>query len=352
MANAEHLEILNSGVEHWNKWKKNTQLEDIDLSEAKLSGAKLFEVDLSGVNLSNVDLSGADLFNANMPGADLYKANLSKCDLSGVNFDEADLCGANLTEAYMYRAYLYGADLSHADLSGSDLNEVNFCETKLENTNFRECIMNSTIFGLTDLSSCFGLSTVQVEGQCIIDFQTLRTSKNLPKSFLLKIGLPELYIDYLPEFYMDALNLYPAFLSHSHFNKPFARKLYEALIAKGVNVFFDEKKLKPGDDFYEGLSKGIDYYDKMILVCSKESLTESWWVDREIDRVLAKERKLMKERGYRVNLLIPIRIDDYIFEWQGAKKEEILRYLIGDFREWENEEKFGYCLEMYADLTV
>ncbi len=158
---------------------------------------------------------------------------------------------------------------------------------------------------------------------------------------------------YLPEFYMDALTLYPVFLSHSWENKPFARKLYEALIAKGVNVFFDEKKLKPGDDFYESLSKGIEHYDKMILVCSKESLTESWWVDREIDRLLAKERELMKERGHRINLLIPIMIDDYIFEWQGAKKEEIKRYLIGDFREWENEEKFEKALtELIHALNV
>ena len=126
-------------------------------------------------------------------------------------------------------------------------------------------------------------------------------------------------------------------------NKPFARKIYEALIAKGVNVFIDEKKLKPGDDFYESLSKGIEHYDKMVLVCSKESL-ESWWVDREIDRVLAKESELMKERGKRIILLIPIMIDDFIFEWKGAKKEEIKRYLIGDFREWENEEKFEKAL--------
>jgi hypothetical protein len=143
---------------------------------------------------------------------------------------------------------------------------------------------------------------------------------------------------------MDSLTYYPVFLSHSWENKDFARKLYDALIAKGVGVFFDEKKIRPGDDFYESLSQGIEYYDKMILVCSKASLSESWWVDREIDRVLAKERELMKERGKRINLLIPIMVDNFVFEWEGAKKEEIRRYRIGDFREWKDEGKFESAL--------
>ncbi len=140
------------------------------------------------------------------------------------------------------------------------------------------------------------------------------------------------------------MNLYPVFLSHSWENKAFARKLYEALIAKGVSVFFDEKKMKPGDDLYESISKGITNYDKMILVCSKESLSESWWVDRELDRILEKERGLSKERGKRINLLIPITIDDFIIQWDGAKGAEVRRYVVGDFKEWEDDAKFEKAL--------
>lgn len=359
MANAEHLEILESGVKHWNAWRKKNKhtvpaLSKVNLSNANLSNADLSNADLSNAILYRANLSNSDLHKSNLSNADLYannlaRANLSHANLYFANLNRADLSNANLSHADLSNARLsianlFNANLCHADLSNADLTRANLSHTILTKTRFNDCNLSETIFGLSDLSTCFGLNSVQVRGECIIDFQTLRASKNLPKSFLLKIGLPDLYIDYLPEFYMDALTLYPAFLSHSWENKPFARKLYEALIAKGVNVFFDEKKLKPGDDFYENLSKGIEHYDKMILVCSRESLTESWWVDREIDRLLAKERDLMKERGHRVNLLIPIMIDDYIFEWQGAKKEEIKRYLIGDFREWENEEKFEKAL--------
>ncbi|MCE7925032.1 MAG: TIR domain-containing protein [Haliscomenobacteraceae bacterium CHB4] len=104
------------------------------------------------------------------------------------------------------------------------------------------------------------------------------------------------------------------------------------------------KKMKPGDDIYESISKGISWYDKMILVCSQESLSESWWVDRELDRVLTKERDLFKERGKRINLLIPITIDDYVFKWDGAKAEEVRRYVIGDFKDWQDDAKFEKAL--------
>ncbi len=399
MANEEHLKILKSGVEKWNKWWKKekfikpdlfradltgadlagadltgadltgadlnraylngadlfganlfgAQLYQADLYQANLTGANLidanlFKADLSGADLTEANLTGADLIDADLSGADLTEANLTGADLieanlSGAKLTGADLTGANLIDADLSGAKLTGADLTDADLSGANLTGANLVDANLNNSQ-----IGHTIFGLAELGTCIGLETVEVHSPCVIDFQTLKASKNIPKSFLLKIGLPELYIDYLPDFYSDSLTFFPSFLSHSWKNKEFARKLYEALIAKGVNVFFDEKKMKPGDDLYESISKGIQYYDKMILVCSKESLTESWWVDRELDRVLKKERELFKERGQRINLLIPITIDDYVFSWNGAKGEEVRRYVIGDFKQWQDETKFEKAL--------
>jgi hypothetical protein len=201
-----------------------------------------------------------------------------------------------------------------------------------------------TVFGLTNLSTCIGLESVIVKGPCAIDFQTLRASRNLPKSFLLKTGLPELYIDYLPDFFQpEGIRYYPAFLSHSHANKPFARKLYEALIAKGVNVFFDEKKMKPGGDIFTSLSRGIELYDKTILVCSQDSLN-SWWVDQELELVFEKERNLQKEVGEKIGLLIPIRIDDHIDTWNNGKRMAIKQRFIGDFRNWQDDTAFEKVL--------
>jgi uncharacterized protein YjbI with pentapeptide repeats len=356
MANAEHLRNLRAGVEHWNRWRKEhhnlnilLKLTEEFLFKPDLTEANLIGVDLIGADLSFADLTGANLFNvnlansnltfSNLTGANLFNSKLAGANLTGADLNKADLSFANMTEATFFTSNLSGANMTGTNLYRTDFSSAILAETQIANAE-----LGYTIFGLANLNGCIGLESVVVKAPCIIDFHTLRSSSKIPNSFLKKIGLPELYIDYLPDFYMDSLTYYPVFLSHSWENKDFARKLYDALIAKGVGVFFDEKKIRPGDDFYESLSQGIEYYDKMILVCSKASLSESWWVDREIDRVLAKERELMKERGKRINLLIPIMVDNFVFEWEGAKKEEIRRYRIGDFREWKDEGKFESAL--------
>lgn len=329
MANAEHLAILKEGVEVWNMWRKENKeiipyLHGADLQNVNLNGADLSLAILHGVNLQNASLVLANLF-----FSDLTLANLSFADLQNANLSNANLTLANLNNAILINAKLGSAVLSRTNLHEATLNEME---------------ISNTIFYLTDLSTCLGLEDVIVGKICSIDFETLRASRNLPKSFLLKIGLPELYIDYLPDFFQpEGIRYYPVFLSHSWANKPFARKLYEALIAKGVNVFFDEKKMKPGDDIFTSLSRGIELYDKTILVCSEDSLN-SWWVDQELELVFEKERNLQKEVGEKTGLLIPIRIDDHIDTWPNGKRMAIKQRVIGDFRNWQDDGAFEKSL--------
>ncbi|MCE7926636.1 MAG: toll/interleukin-1 receptor domain-containing protein [Haliscomenobacteraceae bacterium CHB4] len=383
----------------------NANLNGTKLNDAKMNGAKMYRADLSSANLTNADLSNADLRGAELIAADLSDAQMSGVNLGGAHLESTRMNGANLNNARLIGAYLRGAGLNHADLSGANLEGANLgitnlCDAKLIVTNLNNAdlshaklrnadlshaklrnadlnhadladanlfgavlndadlskanltgaIMSNvkigyTIFGFTNLSTCIGLENVEAQYPCTIDFQTLRASRNLPKSFLLKIGLPELYIDYLPDFFQpEGIRLYPAFLSHSHANKPFARKLYEALIARGVNVFFDEKKMKPGDDIFTGLSRGIELYDKTILVCSEASLN-SWWVDQELELVFEKERNLQKETDEKTGLLIPIRIDDHIETWSNGKRMAIKQRVIGDFRNWQDDAAFEKALD-------
>lgn len=379
MANAEHLEILKSGVEKWNKWREENASVVPDLSRANLSNFNLSGINLSATHLVDADLSGANLSNANLVGSRLSNTDLTGTNLSGANLKNAYLPKANLEiailrEAQLEQAYLYnvnlnqsdisraslkGADLRNTDLRGAILSETNLSSARLElanltgafldKTNFESCHLGMTIFGLTNLYTCLGLDKVQTILPCTIDFQTLQASKKIPKPFLVKLGLPELYIDYLPDFFHNVgVRLFSAFLSHSFENKPFARKLYEALIAKGVNVFFDEKKLKPGDNLFDSLSRGIDLYDKTILVCSKDSLN-SWWVDQELEMVMEKERNLQIESDEKTGLLIPITIDDHIYTWKGGKQMAIKNRIIGDFTKWEDDVAFEKALNDLID---
>lgn len=333
MANQAHLDILKQGVDVWNGWRSEHPDEVPNLSGAKLRGCYLSEIDLSEADLSEADLSESFFIEANLRCVNLRGAKLIEADLSDSELRSADLSYTNLKDANLLRTNLYDANL--------------------EFTNFENCSFGKTIFGYNDLRTCIGLDTIMVLGPCTFDFPTLQSTAGLPNSFLRKMGFPELFADHLPYFCTPSLRLFPVFLSHSWRNKNFTRNLYDALIQRGVRVFFDEKKMKPGDEILESLSRGIAHYDKMILVCSKESLSESWWVDREIDRVLKKERDLFKERKEKIPLLIPITIDDYVFDWPGAKGEEVRRYMIGDFRDWQNEAHFEKALnELIQALHV
>jgi uncharacterized protein YjbI with pentapeptide repeats len=406
MANAEHLEILKSGVEVWNQWRfgegkyyldlvdlngadlsgadlSNANLSNADLSNADLSGSDLSGTDLTGANLSRANLRRADLsgleqrsiatleellsgifqFEADLSGANLSEANLRGANLSGVNLSSAnlrearlvetnlggvDLSGANLIKANLIGVNLRGANLSRANLSEANLGHTNLTESILDKTLFFETILSQTIFGLTDLSTCKSLESVQVSGECVIDFATLRASKNLPKAFLTKMGIPDQLVEYLPDFYNPALMIYPAFLSHSWSDKPFVRKLYDALAEKGVTTWLDEKKLKPGDNIHDSISEGIKYYDKLILVCSENSLN-SWWVEKELEKVYEKEREMQKEREKKFRLVIPIRIDDSIFQRKEGILTTVRNSVIGDFTQWQDDAAFEKAVKELVD---
>jgi hypothetical protein len=76
----------------------------------------------------------------------------------------------------------------------------------------------------------------------------------------------------------------------------------------------------PGDDIYEQVDRGIKLWDKVLLCCSRHSLT-SWWVDTAFE----KERRLMRERGKRTLALVPLNLDGYIFkdQWASGKAQQV-----------------------------
>jgi hypothetical protein len=355
MADESQLSLLKQGSKAWNEWRREHWQDQVDLSKADLSGAsllmaKLNKAKLSKANLRTAYLLQADLSETDLSGANLNGANLFEADLSGADLREADLRGANLFEADLSGADLRGADLRGANLIGADLTEAhlsraNLYNAELNGANFERATIDWTIFGRVDLSSCSGLNSVHHDGPSTLGIDSVLLSKGrIPEIFLRGVGLPDEWITYIPSLVGDGIQFFSCFISYSSVDKPFAVRLYEALQAKGIRCWLDEKQLLPGDDISRELERGIHLWDKFLLCASKNSLT-SWWVEDEIKTTLEKERALRKEREKPVHKLIPLNLDGYMFtdQWDlGVLANEIRSRVAADFRDWEKpDSKFS-----------
>ena len=306
MANREHVDRLWGGVDSWNGWRRSrSQPFRADLSGADLRAADLRAADLRDADLSRADLSGADLRAADLRDADLRAADLSRADLSGADLRDADLSGADLR----------AANLRDADLRDADLIGANLIGAGLENADVTNASFGWTVFANVDLSALRGLERGNFVAPSTIGIDTLLASEGkIPDVFLRGCGVPPEFIPYAKDLATPfAFKFYSAFLSHSSTDKTFVNRLHDSLFNENkVSCWLDEHQLLPGDDLQKGITEGIRKTDRMILVCSADSLG-SWWVNEEVERALAKERKFHRQ-GREVSVLIPVSIDGALFE--------------------------------------
>lgn len=94
-----------------------------------------------------------------------------------------------------------------------------------------------------------------------------------------------------------------AFISHNKADKTTARALATLLVAQGVDVWFDEWEIKPGQSLTGGIEEGLAGSDAFILVWSGLAHA-SKWVGTE---VRAYVRRRVDDETL---LVIPIIVDD------------------------------------------
>ena len=84
MANPDHLQRLQGGVDHWNAWRRENPAAIPDLSDTDLRGADLADFDLRYANLTATELHNADLTRARFDdAADLLIGQLAGACVSG-----------------------------------------------------------------------------------------------------------------------------------------------------------------------------------------------------------------------------------------------------------------------------
>lgn len=113
-------------------------------------------------------------------------------------------------------------------------------------------------------------------------------------------------------------NMYRSlFISYGGPDEAIVKNINNELKSHGIKTWFFPDDSLPGEKLHRMMSNGIKNHDKVLLVCSENSLTRSG-VLNEIERILERESK---EGGSEI--LIPVTLDDYIFDNWKPNREDI-----------------------------
>jgi uncharacterized protein YjbI with pentapeptide repeats len=383
MGNSEHVEILNQGVDVWNKWREDNPSIRPDLIELKITYDNLIKANFSNAKLTRADLKGAILIEADFRMADLsysklHNTDLSGADLSGANLYNSKICSANMNGAKLIKANLVKSDLDGSALNGSNLSGadaqmatfrgsnlimVNLSETKLVGVNLSGAILNNSILSNTDLSQAIvgssnfgninlseakGLPTVNHVGPSTIGLDTFYRSKaGIPEAFLRGAGMPDNLIEYMSSLTGKAFEFYSCFISYSSKDQQFAERLYADLQSNGVRCWFAPEDMKIGDKIWQRIDQSIKIHDKLLLILSENSLGSEWCED-EVEA--AYEQEMV--RGQTV--LFPVRIDNDVMDTDKAWAFKLRRSRhIGDFTNWKDHNAYQKAFDrLLRDLKA
>ena len=297
------------------------------------------------------------------------RAVLSNFDLSHKNIIARDLSGAILTNSLLNktnlrRTTLDGANLTNASFCGANLYRVNFNRAQVNNTDLTGAKSKCTIYTCIDLCGFKCIDKIEHQAPSSVGVDTLEITRSSfqkryrrsshkqteiceqIRMFLKQCGIEE---DLLKVFWDTSqehfAKYHTVFISYSSRDRAFADKLYYSLQESSVRCWYAPVDLRVGNIIDSEIFDAIRSCDKLIIICSKNSL-KSPWVEREIKTALRKEELMKRDSDEQLNILIPVLLDKTVFDWESLYREDILKRLYCDFSEWENDEaEFNAKLE-------
>jgi len=338
----EAIKLLKGGPEGVAKWNSywgehwidggRFDLGNADFSGANLKGANLRHTYLGAASLKTTILTSANLIGTTLCGADLSLAdlrgaNLVRADLTDATLRRTELAGANLLRADLTRASLFFASVRYAALAGAKLTNVT---------------VGNTVFA-SDLSSVKGLESVDHIAPSVVSINDtlLKFKDDLPEKFLRGCGLADEDIAYYRS-RIDSPNRVSCFISYSHKDEEFASRLHNDFQAAGIRCWKWDHDARTGKTLWGEIDQAIRINDKLVFIASEASL-KSPAVNREIERSIQQEderesRKAGGKYDGDVNVLFPVRLDDYLFDgWEHERKADVVKKVVADARGWDSD---------------
>lgn len=96
------------------------------------------------------------------------------------------------------------------------------------------------------------------------------------------------------------------FLCHCSDDKPAVRDLYRRLIEEGVDVWFDEERLLPGQDWEHEISKAVRTSDLVIVCLSLRSINKAGYGQKEIKFALDTADQQPEDSIF----IVPLKLED------------------------------------------
>lgn len=128
------------------------------------------------------------------------------------------------------------------------------------------------------------------------------------------------------------------FLCHSFHDKPTIRQLYQKLIRDGFDVWLDEERILPGQDWEREIAHAVRNADAVIVCLSHSAVTKSGYFQKEIKMVL----DVADEKPERALFPIPARLEEC------KVPERVARYQWADLYEPGGYEKLIKSLRFAA----